>query len=173
MRRLVLAAALASATLGLACASGRRSTASASTSAPPPPPFYRPVVGLRSVRFAGAGITGGTMDVLLNVYNPNDYRLVSPRVAYRVLVGDTELGRGVYDSDATVLPDDSVTLRVPVTVDYASVGHGARALLGNGTVNYRVLGHIYVDTPYGRLAAPYDRIGRFAPMTATLPRGSR
>jgi hypothetical protein len=171
MRRLVIVAAWASAALGLACASGgsQQSSAPAET----PPPFYRPVVGLRSVRFVGAGMTGGTMDLVLNVYNPNDYRLVSPRIAYRVMVDDNEIGRGVYDSDATVLPADSVSLRVPVDVEYSSVGRGARAMLGNGSVNYRVLGHIYVDTPYGRLAAPYDRVGRFSPMTASLPHGSR
>ena len=171
MRRLLIAAAWASAALGLACSSGGTRTTSSTADAQPP--FYRPVVGLRSVRFAGAGITGGTMDLVLNVYNPNDYRLLSPRISYRVMVDDTELGRGVYDADATVLPADSVSLRVPVEVDYSSIGRGARAMLGNGSVTYRVLGHIYVDTPYGRLAAPYDRIGRFSPMTATLPQGSR
>jgi hypothetical protein len=169
MRRLVIVAAWASAALGLACASGGSRQTSAPAEAAPP--FYRPVVGLRSVRFAGAGITGGTMDLVLNVYNPNEYRLLSPRISYRVMVDDNEIGRGVYDSDAAVLPTDSVSLRVPVDVEYSSVGRGARALLGNGSVNYRVLGHIYVDTPYGRLAAPYDRIGRFSPMTASLPGG--
>ena len=171
MRRLVIVATMASAALGLACASGGSSRSTAAEAAPPP--FYRPVVGLRSVRFVGAGMTGGTMDLVVSVYNPNDYRLLSPRISYRVLVDDKEVGRGVYDSDATVLPADSVSLRVPMEVAYSSVGRGARAVLGNGTINYRVLGHIYVDTPYGRLAAPYDRIGRFSPMTASLPQGSR
>lgn len=173
MRRLVFAATLASAALGLACASGGNGGAAATSAAPAPPPFFRPVVALRSVRFAGAGITGGTMDVVLSVYNPNDYRLLSPRVVYRVMVDDTELGRGTYDSDAALLPDDSVTLRVPVDVQYLSIGRGARALLGNGTLNYRVLGHIYVDTPYGRLAAPYDRVGRFSPVAAAISQGAR
>ena len=172
MRRLALVAATASAALGLACASGGRSSTTAAGAAPAPP-FYRPVVALRSVRFAGAGITGGTMDLVLNVYNPNEYRLLSPRIAYRVMVDDTELGRGTYDSEATVLPDDSVAIQVPVKVEYLSIGRGARALLGSGTLNYRVLGHIYVDTPYGRLAAPYDRVGRFSPMTAALPQRQR
>jgi hypothetical protein len=173
MRRLTIAAALASAALGVACSSGTTRTTTSTAPAEAPPPFYRPVVGLRSVRFVGAGITGGTMDLVLNVYNPNEYRLLSPRISYRVMVDETELGRGIYDADATILPADSVSLRVPVEVDYSSIGRGARAMLGNGSVTYRVLGHIYVDTPYGRLAAPYDRVGRFSPMTAALPQGSR
>lgn len=167
MRKLVLAAALASAAVTLACASG------GSGGGAPPPPFYRPEVALRNVRFAGAGITGGSMDVVLNVYNPNDYALRSPRVAYRVMVDRHELARGEYDSNVTVAPGDSATLLVPVKVGYTKVARGARSLLDDGTVNYRVLGKIHVDTPYGRLAAPYDRNGSFAPITAAISRAAR
>jgi LEA14-like dessication related protein len=167
MRKLTLALALAASAVGIGCASG------GSGSSTPRPPFYRPEVALRNVRFAGAGITGGSMDVVLHVYNPNDYQLRSPRVAYRLMVDRHELAHGVYDLDVTVPPGDSATLLVPVKVGYTSVARSARSLLDDGTVNYRVVGKIHVDTPYGRLAAPYDRNGRFAPITAAISHGTR
>ena len=170
MRRLALAVAMASAAAGLACASGGGSSAA---SAPPPPPFYRPEIELRNVRFAGAGMTGGAMDVVLRVYNPNDYPLRSPRVAYRLIVDKHEVAEGTYDTNVDVPARDSAVMRVPMKVGYTSVARGARSLLGDGTVDYRVLGRIHVDTPHGRLSSPYDRKGRFAPLTTALHKGSR
>ena len=168
MRRLVLALALASSAVAVGCASGGGNRGDA----PPPPPFYRPEVALRNVRLAGAGITGGALDVVLRVYNPNDYQLRAPRVAYRLLIDKHEVAEGAYDTKVDVPPGDSVDMIVPVKLGYTSVARSARSLLGDGTVNYRVLGKIYVDTPYGRLAAPYDRDGRFAPLTTALDKAS-
>ena len=169
MRRLALAAAMASAVVATACASGGRT---ASPPSPPPPPFYEPEIALRNVRFVGAGITGSAMDVVLHVYNPNDYAIRSPRVAYRVLVDRHELSEGVYDTNVAIPAGDSVVMLVPVKVGYTSVARSARSLLGDGTVSYRVVGDIRVDTPHGRRSAPYDRTGRFAPLTAAISKAS-
>ncbi len=46
--------------------------------------FQNPVVNLRSVAVRGLGLTGGTLDVRLGVYNPNHYRLDATRITYRV-----------------------------------------------------------------------------------------
>ena len=133
---------------------------------PPPPPFYRPTVALREVRLAGLGITGGSMDVVLNVWNPNGYGLQSPRVEYRIMTGDIKLGSGVHDSDIFIESRDSALVSFPVNFSYLSIGRAGREMLNSGTVDYRVLGDIDVDTPYGRYTFPYDRNGRFASLTA-------
>ena len=168
MRRLALAATLAAAVVGTACSSGNRTV----VHGPPPPPFYQPEIALRNVRFAGAGITGGVMNVALRVHNPNDYALRAPRVALRVLVDDHEVGDGEYDSSVEVAPRDSTIILVPVHVGYktaaATATRGARSMLGDGMVNYRVVGRIHVGTPYGRFSSPYDRNGRFAPMVVRM-----
>ena len=133
---------------------------------PPPPPFHRPVVALREVRMAGLGITGGTVDVVLNVSNPNGYDLYQPRVAYRVMMGDVQLGSGVHDSDLELAAGDSALVAFPVKFTYLSIGRAGREMLDMGTVDYRVIGEITVGTPYGRYSFPYDRNGRFASLMA-------
>ena len=77
MRNVFIAVALVAILAALACAS---------SGGPPPPPFYRPTVSLRDVKVGGVGITGGSVDVMLNVYNPNVYDLETPRVSYRGVV---------------------------------------------------------------------------------------
>src|SRR5690242_21799792 len=46
----------------------------------PPVPFDQPIVAMRDVRLAGAGLTGGSMDIVVSVYNPNDYAVQTPRM---------------------------------------------------------------------------------------------
>ena len=153
MRRVIAVAAIGVAAATLACAS---------TGGPPPPPFYRPSVSLRDVKMGGVGITGGSLDVLLNVYNPNTYGLEQPRVRYRVYVDTLPVARGIYDSDLVLDSRDSVKLRVPASFSYLGLGIAGRALLNTGSLNYRVVGDITVTTPYGRYTFPYDRAGYFS-----------
>lgn len=165
MRKLLVFGATISLAAAVGCG-GKRAPAG-----PPPPPFDRPEIALREVRVAGLGITGGSLDVVLNVWNPNHYGLQSPRVAYRIMTGDVQLGSGVHDSDIYIEGGDSALVAFPVKFTYLSIGRAGREMLQMGTIDYRVLGDIDVDTPYGRYRFPYDRTGRFASLMALkLPR---
>ncbi len=159
MRTRIIVAAVAAA-LGAACAS----------KGSPRVPFYRPAIHLQDVRMAGVGLTGGGMDVVLDLYNPNSYELYSPRVRYRLFVDDVQLATGNYVTDIVVAPRDSARVRVPVTLSYTQLGNAGRAVLSRGTVDYRVVGDITVGTPHGRRTSAYDRMGRFAPMAVMMPR---
>ena len=164
MRTLLTATAVASLVAVGACA--HRNTIPVGTA----PEFYRPTVGLRDVKLGGVGLTGGSLEVVLNIYNPNEYQLQSPRVVYRVLVDDHRLAKGIYDSEVSIPSGDSVQVRVPASISYSDLGQAGRSLIGMGAVNYRVIGDIIVDTPSGRLKAPYDRAGTFSSLRPQLPR---
>ena len=45
--------------------------------------FQNPIVNLQDVNVRGLGISGGQLDVVLSVYNPNEYRLDATRIGYR------------------------------------------------------------------------------------------
>src|SRR5688500_15877371 len=68
------------ATLGLfasaACASSQNG----------PEPMYRPEVSVNEVRLSGIGISGGSMNIDLELRNPNRFRIEAPIINYRVLV---------------------------------------------------------------------------------------
>ena len=159
-----LTTALAAATLALTAACG------SSNPGPyvPPVPFDEPIVGIRDVRLAGAGLTGGSMDIVVSVYNPNDYAVQTPRLSYYLLVDTTRVAHGDYDAILEVPAHDSAQLRIPATFSYLSMRHAGRGVAAVGTVDYRMVGRISVGTPYGRLSAPYDRNGRFAPLNIPM-----
>ena len=125
--------------------------------------FKQPVVNLRDVRVRGVGLTGGTIDVLLSVYNPNQFRLDASRLTYRVaLAGDSvTLANGAIDSRFTVQDKDSTVVTIPVSFTYAGIGAAGRSLLNSGAVDYHVLGDVTVSTVIGNFTVPYSSTGRF------------
>lgn len=134
----------------------------------PPVPFDEPIVAMRDVRLAGAGLTGGSMDIVISVYNPNDYSVQTPRLSYYLLVDTTRVATGSYDALLELAPRDSAEVRIPATFSYVSMRNAGRSAASVGTVNYRMVGRISVGTPYGRLSAPYDHAGRFAPLNIPM-----
>ena len=130
--------------------------------------FSEPVVSFKNVRLNGIGLDGGSLDVILNVYNPNGFKLDATRLTYRLLVGDSvALGQGALDSRFTVQKNDSTEVRLPISFTYRGLGAAGQQLIRSGTVNYRVQGDVTVATPLGNFTRPYDRTGRFAALSGT------
>jgi LEA14-like dessication related protein len=124
--------------------------------------FREPVVNLREVRLVGLGFSGGNLDVVLSVHNPNNYRLDATRFSYRVeLTDEIRLASGFLDSRFTVQERDSTVIKIPIAFTYAGIGEAGRQLLQTGAVNYRVAGDVTVGTPVGQFTVPYSSAGRF------------
>ena len=124
--------------------------------------FAEPVVTFKDVKINGLGLTGGSLDVVLSVYNPNNFRLDATRLTYKLIVDSVTFGSGAYDSRFTVQEKDSATVRLPLSFSYSGIGEAGRQLMNTGTVNYRVTGDVTVGTPLGNFTRPYDQTGRFS-----------
>ena len=124
--------------------------------------FQEPIVNFKDLRVRGLGLSGGSLDVYLNVYNPNGFRLDATRLTYKLLVGENELGTGALDSRFTVQDKDSTTVRIPVDFTYSGIGSAARQMLQSGSVPYTVTGDVTVATPLGNFTRPYSGSGRFS-----------
>lgn len=129
--------------------------------------FARPTVALRGVSVGALGVTGGALDVVLNVTNPNPYQLSARRVSYRLMAGDsTEVGRGETTQPVAVAARDSALVRLPLDVSWRALRDVGRRALADGTVAYRVVGEIEADTPIGAHTFPFDERGRYAALGA-------
>jgi LEA14-like dessication related protein len=144
----ILTAVVATAAAGACASLGRRV-------------FEEPVVTFREVKINGIGLTGGDLDVVLSVYNPNGFDLKATRLTYELLVDSTALGTGAINELFTVQENDSTTVRLPINFQFSGLGAAGRQLLSTGAVNYRVRGDVTVDTPLGNFTRPYDRTGRY------------
>jgi LEA14-like dessication related protein len=124
--------------------------------------FQEPVVSVRDVRLNGIGLTGGSVDVALNVYNPNNYRLDATRITYKLLFDTVTFATGALTEHQTVQARDTLLVRIPVNFTYRGVGEAGRQILNTGSVNYRLLGDVTVGSPLGNFTVPYSTTGRFS-----------
>jgi LEA14-like dessication related protein len=124
--------------------------------------FKDPIVTFKDLRVRGLGITGGSLDAYLNVYNPNGFKLDATRLTYNVSVGQNPLGTGVLDSRFTVQNHDSTTIRIPIDFTYLGIGAAGRQMMQSGSVPYTVTGDVTVGTPLGNFTVPYSGTGRFS-----------
>lgn len=146
------AAALVAVSLLAACASLGRAI------------FKEPVVHFRELRLNGLGMTGGSLDLVLSVYNPNDFQLEATRFTYNLVMDSVPVANGVLDETFMVQRGDSSLVRIPISFTYAGLGQAGRQLMQSGTINYRVVGDVTVGTPLGNFTRPYDQAGRYTPL---------
>ena len=129
--------------------------------------FRDPIVHFNDAKIRGLGLSGGSVDVVLSVYNPNGFDLNATRLTYRLMVEDRELGTGALDRAFRVGDNDSTYVTIPIDFSYAGLGTAGRQLLTSGSINYRVIGDFTVDTPLGSFTRPYDQRGRFSSFGGT------
>ena len=126
--------------------------------------FEEPTVTFRELRINGLGLTGGSLEVLLSVYNPNGYKLDATRLTYNLVLDSIPFANGAIDEKFTVQDNDSTVVRLPIDFSWTGIGQAGRQLLNSGGVNYRVTGDVTVGTPLGNFTRPYRQTGRYTPL---------
>ena len=127
--------------------------------------FKEPIVHFQDARITGIGVTGGSMEVKLSLYNPNKFKLDGTRLTYKLMVDSVTFGTGALADRFTVQEKDSTIVTLPLSFSYAGVGEAGKQLMNTGSVNYRVLGDVTVSTPLGDFTRPYDQTGRFSTLS--------
>lgn len=141
--------------VAMACVGGGCATLGRAT-------FREPVVTVQSVAVTGVSLTGSTLEVVLQVANPNRFALDAPGMRYRVEVDTVPVAAGELTERFRVPARDSAVVRLPLSVSFRGLGAAGRSLLMSGTVPYRVRGALTVATPIGSFTHPFDRAGQFS-----------
>ncbi len=115
--------------------------------------FEAPTATLAGVSVTGLGLQGGSLDLDLDVYNPNAYALRSPRLAVTIDLEQTHFGEATLEHALQLPAQSHSTVRVPLSFTWEGVGAGARALLRKGSVDYGLTGRIVVEAPFGERTA--------------------
>ena len=111
--------------------------------------FQEPQVELQEINTTGMGLTGGTLDLVFDVYNPNEYRLRSTRLEMGVDLEGTHFGDALIDRPLDLSPTNHSRVVMPVRFEWAGVGAAARGLLTRQALKYVVKGAVLLDTPLG------------------------
>lgn len=111
--------------------------------------FQEPDIQLEEINITGLGLTGGTLDLVFDVWNPNDYRIRSTRLEVGVDLEGRHFGDALLDRPLDLSPTNHSRVVVPVRFEWAGLGAGARAMLTRQAVVYEITGAVLLNTPLG------------------------
>jgi LEA14-like dessication related protein len=111
--------------------------------------FKEPELQLEQINVKGVGLTGGTLDLVFDVYNPNDYRIRSTRLEVGIDLEGTHFGDALLDRPLDLSPTNHSRVVVPVRFEWAGLGAGANALLTRQALGYGITGNVILETPLG------------------------
>ena len=111
--------------------------------------FTAPDLQVTEIRVTGLGLTGGTLDLVLDVYNPNAYDIHGTRLGLGLDLEDTHFGDAVITTPFALSATRHNQVIVPVRFEWAGVGAGAQALLTKQAIRYAATGTVGLDTPIG------------------------
>lgn len=127
--------------------------------------FEKPELQFRGIQINSIGFDGASVEILVDVYNPNAYRLGVERLSYDLAVENVRWGVGSTVTPLAVDGRGSATLRLPLDVSWSRLGDAGREALRSGSVNYGVSGEMTLATSLGAFNVPYTKSGRFSVFT--------
>jgi LEA14-like dessication related protein len=122
--------------------------------------FKEPNVRLDQVNVRGIGLSGGTLDLILDVYNPNSFDLRGTELRLGFDVEGSHVGDVEYRDDFAVNRGDTTRLALPLKFAWAGISSAVRSALGYGDIPYKMKGEVSLQTPFGRHSVPFEREGR-------------
>ncbi|HKW39820.1 MAG TPA: LEA type 2 family protein, partial [Gemmatimonadales bacterium] len=104
--------------------------------------FTEPDVSLQEIDVIGIGLTGGTLNLVFDVWNPNDYGIRSTRLEVGIDLEGTHFGDALLDRPLDLSPTNHSRVVVPVRFEWAGLGAGAKALVTRRTIGYAITGAV-------------------------------
>jgi LEA14-like dessication related protein len=126
--------------------------------------FREPDFNLNRVVVRGLGVSGGNLDLVMNVSNPNSFALRGTKLEAGFDVEGSHVGTVTYTDEYNVPDRDSSTITLPLRFDWGGVGSAFRSALQYGDIPYTLKGQATLSTPFGRRVVPFTKRGR-APLT--------
>ena len=124
--------------------------------------FEKPELEFRGIRIGAIGLGGASVDVVVDVYNPNSYRLGLDRFTYDLTIENVRFGVGEIEAPVSVDGRSTTTVRLPLDLDWSRLGDVGRRVLDRGSVEYGVSGELTIATGFGRRRVPYAKTGRLS-----------
>src|SRR6266550_1889049 len=130
--------------------------------------FESPQIELQEINVTGMGLRGGTLDLVFDVYNPNEYRLRSTRLEVGLDLASTDFGEALIDKPLDLSPQNHSRVVMPVRFTWAGVGAAARSLLQSQELPYGITGAVILDTPIGERRVQLQNTGK-VPLRKLIP----
>ena len=126
--------------------------------------FKEPDFRLDRVVVRTVGLTGGTLDLMVEVDNPNQFDLRGTALEVGFDVEGSHLGDARLSDDFAVTRGGVTALTLPIRFEWAGVGSVVRSALESREIPYTMKKQATLQTPFRQHNVPFSKEGR-APLT--------
>lgn len=111
--------------------------------------FEEPSVRLTALGITEIGLSGVSVDLWLEVFNPNDYDIRTTWIEAELELEGTHFGTATYAEPVVLAAAANTEFKIPAEFSWEGIGAGARALLRSGSLNYELKTRLKVKTSLG------------------------
>jgi len=113
-------------------------------------------ITLQEVQIQSFSLSGASLKLFLNMYNPNDITTTLDRADYEIWFNENSLGTGIIDKRVDIPPLESRTVDTDFSLSFAGVGQSVISALTEDEMTWRISGIAYYDTIFGPIEIPFD-----------------
>lgn len=114
-----------------------------------------PKVDVTDVRLAQLKGDEATLEIVLEVYNPNGISVTVDKLQYDLQVNEKSVTSGVFDKDVKLAAKQNTVVAIPISVNYKDLLKTALNVFLSKGAPYRAKGNVGV----GPLNIPFDEKG--------------
>lgn len=114
-----------------------------------------PKVDVTDVRLAKLKGDDATLEIVLEVYNPNGISVTVDKLQYDLQVNEEQVTSGVFDKEVKLAAKQKTVVAIPISVNYKDLLKTALNVFLSKGAPYRAKGNVGV----GPLNIPFDEKG--------------
>ena len=115
--------------------------------------FVSPEARVAGFQLVELGLFSGTAEVLLEVDNPNAYKLVADGLKYQVWLGGYSIADTQSERRIELPANETARVEIPLEFSYQGLYSAVQMMLETGEIGYRVEGAVsthFIELPFSR-----------------------
>ncbi|XP_071700471.1 desiccation-related protein At2g46140-like [Rutidosis leptorrhynchoides] len=120
---------------------------------------YRPDVRIEKIEFEKFSFKETVTILHLKLDNKNEFDLGLNQLEYMIWLGDVSIGGAKLAKNVTIVKNDVSELDIPFNFRPKDCGSAIWDMIRGKGTGYSIKGNIDVDTPYGNMKLPIEKVG--------------
>ncbi|MFQ5835852.1 MAG: LEA type 2 family protein [bacterium] len=113
-------------------------------------------ISIVDVRVTGIGLTGANLEIVFNIRNPSGMAVTLDQLDYEIYGNNIYLGEGKINNAINVPAHSNSMVSSSFVLNYSSADKVFGGDLAKGTINWKISGIAYRNTPFGGIEVPFE-----------------
>jgi LEA14-like dessication related protein len=120
---------------------------------------YKPDIDVEKIKFERFSFEETLAILHLKLENKNDFDMGLNELDYEFWLGDDSIGSAKLTESTKIEKNGISNMKIPISFRPKELGSAVWDLIRGKGTGYTMKGHINVDTPWGNMKLPIDKVG--------------